>query len=610
LTLARGAPYACEVVKYSRAVLLWVALAVGLCARAQVADAIAFTVTMPEPASHTFRVSMRCDGLESATEDFKMPAWTPGFYRILDYAKYVSHFRAHDGAGRELTWEKTSRNTWRVATEDARSVVVDYDVQGALTFGAQNYLGADRGYISPAGLYLYPAGQIRHPVTVTIEPPPDWHRMASGLDAVAGSRNTFSAPDFDVLYDCPMLLGNQEALEFEAHGVPHQVALENVPESVDRHKLLADLQHIVEAGTGLMGAIPYRHYTFLLMGKGNGGIEHLNSASISFDGASLTNEKGYRNWLSYVAHEYFHNFNVKRIRPIALGPFDYETENLTNLLWVSEGLTVYYQDILLVRAGLGTREQYLEKMAAALDRFENASGHRYQSAAESSRNTWASLFGTSDRNTTVSYYDNGAMLGAMLDLKIRHESGNQTSLDGVMRALYRKYFLEKGRGFSDAEFRAECESAAGAGLGEVFDYASTTADADYGKYFAYAGLDLRITEEDAPGAWLGVNTRTTDGKIFADSFSAGSPAPNAGMAAGDQIAEVDGAAATLKALTDRLAARRPGDTLKLRLTRGEASIDVEVVLGKNRKRSFHLEPAANPGPLEASILKDWLRKEQ
>jgi predicted metalloprotease with PDZ domain len=590
--------------------LLWVALVVLFGGSAQAADSIAFTVTMPQPSNHTFHVSMQYSRPEGTTEDFKMPAWTPGFYRILDYAKYVSHFSARDGAGRELGWEKTTGNTWRVVTDGAHSVTLDYDVLGTLIFGAQNYLGTDRGYISPAGLYLYPIRQLHHAVTVTIELPPDWHRMASGLDAVAESRNTFSAPDFDFLYDCPMLLGNQESLEFEVQGVPHQVALENVPESVDRHKLLADLERIVEASTTLMGAMPYRHYTFLLMGKGNGGIEHLNSASISFDGASLTNERGYRGWLSYVAHEYFHNFNVKRIRPIALGPFDYDTENLTNMLWVSEGLTVYYQDIVLVRAGLLTQEQYLEKMSTAMGRFENTPGHHHQSATESSLNTWATLAGASDRNTTMSYYDNGAMLGAMLDLKIRHQSGNRASLDSVMRSLYQKFAVEKRRGFTDAEFRAECESAAGGSLSEVFDYASTTADVDYGKYYAYAGLVLRITDQDAPGAWLGVNTHTADNKIFVTSFSAGSPARSAGVMAGDRVVEVDGTAATVKGLNERLATRKPGDTLKLRLARGDATMDVEVMLGKSRKRTFGLEPVSNPALLEGAILQDWLRTER
>ena len=601
--------------RYTRGVRLGLAAAmVGVVAvlagaPARAAEPIAFTVTMPQPADHTFHVAMRTGGLDGEIADFKMPAWTPGFYRMLDYAQYVSHFRARDGAGRELGWEKTTRNTWRVATGGARTVTLDYDVLGAIKFGTQNYLDAARAYISPAGLYLYPAGQLRRAVTVAIEAPPDWHRMAGGLDPVPGSPNTFSAPDFDVLYDCPMLLGNQETLEFAVRGVPHYVAIENVPESVDRPKMLADFERIVEAATALMGAIPYRHYTFLLMGKGIGGIEHLNSASISFDGASVATVKGRRRWLSYVSHEYFHNFNVKRIRPLALGPFDYDAPNLTDMLWVSEGLTVYYEDIVLVRAGLDTRDQYLDEMSSALARFENGSGHRYQSATESSLTTWDTPFGGGNR-AMISYYNNGAMLGAMLDLKIRHESGNRASLDGAMRALYEKYAIEKNRGFTDAEFRAECESAAGADLGEVFDYAATTLEPDYAKYFAYAGLALRTTVEDAPGAWLGVNMQTADGRLVVASFSAGSPAAQAGVAAGDRIVEVDGAAATAKALADRLAAAKPGDKLKLHLARGDASPDVEVVLGKNHKRTFKLEPVANPGALEAAILKDWLRQER
>jgi predicted metalloprotease with PDZ domain len=185
---------------------------------------------------------------------------------------------------------------------------------------------------------------------------------------------------------------------------------------------------------------------------------------------------------------------VKRIRPLALGPFDYDQENLTELLWVSEGLSVYYQDLLLVRAGLMSRQQYLEKLAAAISAFENAPGRNYQSATEASLNTWSSGSGVAgDRNTTISYYNNGAMLGAMLELNIRSASSNRHSLDDVMRGLYRKYYVEQKRGFTAAEFRAECEAAAGAALGELFDYASTSREVDYERQFALAGLRLDVT---------------------------------------------------------------------------------------------------------------------
>src|SRR5689334_5976251 len=208
--------------------------------------------------------------------------------------------------------------------------------------------------------------------------------------------------------------------------------------------MIADLKAMVAAATNLMGDVTYNDYTFLMMGRGAGGIEHANSSSNQFDGNSLATPAGYLRWLSFICHEYFHNFNVKRIRPLALGPFDYDQENLTNMLWVSEGLSVYYQDLVLVRAGLMSRDQYLTKLATAIGTFENASGHHYQSATESSQNTWNSGSGVGgDRNTTISYYNNGSMIGAMLDLKIREDSGNRKSLDDVMRAMYRKYYLQK-----------------------------------------------------------------------------------------------------------------------------------------------------------------------
>jgi predicted metalloprotease with PDZ domain len=334
-------------------------------------------------------------------------------------------------------------------------------------------------------------------------------------------------------------------------------------------------------------------------------VEHLNSASILFNGNSLGTPEGYLRWLSYVAHEYFHNFNVKRIRPLALGPFDYETENQTNMLWVSEGLSVYYQDLLLVRAGLMTRDQYLDKMSGAIARFENASGHRYQSATESSWNTWGTSGVGGDRNTSISYYDNGGMLGAMLDLAIRKGSGNRKSLDDAMRALYNTYYKTKKRGFTDAEFREECERAAGGPLEEVFSYASTTRDADYAKYFALAGLETKVKTEDAPGAYLGANVQAHDGKLVVTGVDAESPAEAAGMRVEDWIAQIDGAAASVKALSAALASKMPGDRLKL-----SGSHDIDAKLGKNTKKTWSIAPTPEAGELPREILKDWLRAQQ
>lgn len=615
---------------FTRTFLLWALLAVACPVNAK----MAFTVSMPQPANHTYHVALRCDGLKGDLHDFKMPQWSPGYYGIRDYASSVSSFRAEDGSGNALAWEKVTRNTWRVVAANAGTIVLNYDVFGNTVFAANSYLGDDRAYISPAGMFVHQAGQLQQPATVEIRLPSNWKGIATGLDPVKGAPNTFEAADFDVLYDCPMLIGNQERFQFEVKGVPHYVVIENVPPTVDRPKMIADLKTMVTAATRLMGDVPYKHYTFLMMGRGGGGIEHANSSSNQFDGNSLTTPAGYRRWLSFICHEYFHNFNVKRIRPLALGPFDYDQENLTNMLWVSEGLSVYYQDLILVRAGLMTQEQYLTKMAAAIGAFENATGHYYQSATESSQNTWSSGSGVGgDRNTTISYYNNGAMLGAMLDLKIRESSANRKSLDDVMRAMYRKYYLEKKRGFTDAEFRMECENAAGANLTELFAYASTAKAVDYAHYFAMSGLRLDAATADATGGFIGLYTRNqeiplseiaTGGgrgagggraaavphlKLIVTEVAANSPAAAADLIAGDWIVEVDGAPATARVLNEAINAKSPGGTIRLHVSRAGKDLDVTVAVAPNVKRTYRLEPVEHATPVQSGILTAWLRSE-
>ncbi|MGA2585528.1 MAG: PDZ domain-containing protein [Candidatus Aminicenantales bacterium] len=570
---------------------------------------MAFTVSMDRPNTHYFHVVFRVDGLKGETQDFKMPAWTPGYYLIMDYAKNVINFRAEDSAGNLLAWQKTAKNTWRVKSGKSAFVAVSYDVYAFARSVADSYLDDSRGFISPTGVFMHIAGRLQHPVIVAVKPYQDWSRVSTGLDPVPERPNTFSAPDFDVLYDSPILAGNQEILPFEVQGIPHLFVADNLG-TLDRAKFSSDLKRMVEAAAALIGEIPYRRYVFLGIGPGGGGLEHLNSVALTLNAAGLSSPAGYKSFLSFVSHEFFHLYNVKRIRPIALGPFDYDRENYTNMLWVAEGFTVYYEDLILNRAGLLGRDEILERFRSTIARFENAPGHLVQSATQSSFDTWIQFFNRNENaaNTTISYYDKGAALGLLLDLKIRNETKNRKSLDDVMRTLYQKFYKEKKRGFTDLEFREVCEGAAGCSLAEIFDdYAATVKDIDYGKYLAFAGLDIDVQPRETPGADFGAVARDQNGALIISSVVLDSPASRAGLSAQDEIVALDGVRAQARTLSELLGAGKAGDKVKVLISRRNINREVEVVLGKKTERSFRMKPIANPTPLQAAIFRDWLK---
>ena len=580
-------------------------------AAAQTAGTMAFTVSMEQPSTHYYHIEFRCDGLRGDAQDFKMPVWMPGYYRIMDYSKDVINFKVVDGAGHLLAWAKTNKNTWHVKTANSPQIVVSYDVYAFTVFVGNNYLDDQRGYIVGPGTYMNVAGMINHPATVTFKPYKNWS-VANGLDPVPGQPNTFSAPDFDLLYDCPTMFGTFEQLHFDVKGVPHTIVLEGIPASIDRNKITADFKTIVTTATELMGDIPYKHYTFLCIGKGAGGVEHLTSAAMLSNGEGLVTPQGYRGWLGFASHEYFHTFNVKRIRPIALGPFDYDRENYTNMLWVSEGFTSYFSSLVLERAGLTSRDQYLNSLSNGMARLENGSAHLFQSAAQSSMDTWITGGrggGSGDENavnTTISYYSKGSALGPVLDLKIRNETNNQKSLDTVMRTLYKEFYQEKKRGFTDEEFREVCERTAGTKLAEFFDdYVYSTKEVDFAKYFQFAGLKLDTELRARPEAYLGAdmaNNGNTISRVEVDS-----PARAGGLSAQDLILAVDGSPLGNRKIDDILKTKKSGDMLKLLVARANAIEEINVVLGSKMERSFKITPVDNPTPLQAAILKDWLK---
>lgn len=567
-----------------------------------------YTVSMENPNQHYFHVTCAYSGFTEEDITFRLPVWTPGYYMIMDYPKYVVGFEAFDSEGRKLKWIKTSKNSWQIHCGNIRDVRINYDVYAFRISVADSYLDDGRGFISPTGIFMHPEGKLNLPVTVKIVPYEKFTNVSTGLDGVPGAVNTFYAPDFDVLYDCPILAGNQEILTFNVDGIPYTIAAEELG-NIDRNKLIEDHTKIIKTAASIFGEVPYRHYTFIVMYDGRGGLEHTNSMAVFSGPGSFSSPEAYKRWLDFTAHEFFHLYNVKTIRPIALGPFDYDRENYTTMLWFSEGVTSYYENLILNRAGIYSREEVLRELSNSIAGFENIPGKKYQSAAQASFDAWIYFLSRSENtlNTTISYYDKGCAIGMLLDLAIRHETGNKKSLDDVMRSLYQVYYKGKKRGFTDEEFREVCEKTAGKELDEIFDiYINTTAEIDYNKYLGYAGLSIDTAGPTEP--WLGISTNENNGILTVTSVERGSPACSAGLSARDVITEINGSKASAAMLNEVLKKAVTGDKIKITATHRNITNTMEIETGKSPVRSYEIKPVPDPDKTQIYLLNSWLNE--
>jgi len=456
-------------------------------------EMLQYSISMPYPSSHYYHVECIITNWKTDTLDLKMPQWMPGYYQVMNYAEKVENISAIDSHSKKMILHKTDDHSWRLINGSHQYLKLSYDVKADKQFVANSFLDSTHAYIVPAGLFVYINNNINTPVSVKIIPNKKWNNIATGLEAVPGKQYEFTAPDFDILYDCPILMGNLEELpSFKVKGIEHRFIGYKMG-SFDKAGFMSNLQKIVEAAVSIIGDIPYKRYTFIGIGPGRGGIEHLNNTTVSFDGNTLNSTAGMNKMMNFLAHEYFHHYNVKRIRPFELGPFDYDKGSRTNLLWVSEGLSVYYEYLIVKRAGLINKQSLFNDFENNINAFENDPGRSYQSLKQASYETWSDgpfgKQGASD-DKSISYYDKGPVVGLLLDFRIRNATENKKSLDDVMRFLYWEYYKKLARGFTDAEFEQACETIAGISLNDVFEYVYTTRPLDYNHYLLYAGLKL------------------------------------------------------------------------------------------------------------------------
>ena len=453
---------------------------------------VEYSVTFENPAEHYINVELSISNIQDSVIDLRMPVWATGYYIILDSPKHLTDFRVTTNNGETIAWSKPLKNSWLIHNGKNKEILVKYRIFANNKSVGEANVDRERAFLATNEVFLFINNQIQTPSTIRITPWEGWSKITTGLKRVEGEENTYYAKDFDVLFDSPIFIGNQLTINFKHEERDFEICVSR-PEGLDTARFVADFKKIVTAAKNIIGHIPYENYALIMMEPGGGGLEHTNSQAIFTDSdLSFPNPGAYNNFMNFVAHEYFHLYNVKTIRPIELGPFNYNGECYTESLWISEGLTCFYENVIMKQAGLSDARTILNYVTDNLKAYEPYQGKNRMSLAQSSTDIGLNFFNrdANGQDVRISYYTKGPVIGLLLDIAIRQASNNTYSCDDVMRALYNRYYLKAGRGFTPEEFWAICEEYSGTSLSEIKDYVYTTCPVDYEKYFNYAGLTM------------------------------------------------------------------------------------------------------------------------
>lgn len=574
---------------------------------------IKFEVSFKEPQAHYVEVQMEIDDVSGEYVDVKMPVWAPGSYLIREFSKNVEGVSAKKKGGEQLETLKLSKNTWRITTEGEKSVMLNYRVYAFEVSVRTSFIDDTHAFLSPTGIFMYVDKQISRPAEVQVIPHPSWSKVSTGLEPIEGKEFAYHAADFDVLFDSPIEVGNQDTFEFTAAGIPHEVAMYGGG-NYDKEKLKADMAKIVESATSIYGENPNKRYVFIVHNylSGGGGLEHSNSTVLGASRFNYATERGYKGFLGLVAHEYFHLWNIKRLRPVALGPFNYDEENYTTNLWIAEGFTAYYDNLLVRRGGFYTEGEYLKMLADDISAVENRPGNHVQPLSESSFDAWIKYYRPDENsvNSVISYYNKGALMAMMMDVKILQATNGEKGLDDVMKEAYITFFKKRDKGYTDEEFKKLAEGVAGVSLDDIYYMVNNAVSPDYNKYFNHVGLELINANEGYESPDLGIRINTSDGRLSVQSVLRGSGAWDGGINVKDELIGVNGYRidANGKELDRVVQSSKVGDSLKLLASRDGILKELTIQLTANKMGSYVIMPIENPSEDQNRLKEKWLAK--
>ncbi|MGF6540870.1 M61 family metallopeptidase [Paraburkholderia youngii] len=593
---------------------------------------IRYTIVPSNPAAHLFEVTVTVADPDPAGQRFMLPVWIPGSYMVREFARNIVTLRAVNDAGRKVRVEKVDKHTWLAAP-----------VKGALTLRYEVYawdmsvraahLDDTIGFFNGTSVFLSALGHEDAQCVVDIQKPQgaayrDW-RVATALPEARGTRRygfgEYRAQNYDELVDHPVTLGEFALATFKSHGVPHDVVIGGRVIGLDMERLCRDLKRICEAQIALFEPkskkAPVERYVFMTQAvtDGYGGLEHRASTALICNRTDLPVQgrdamsEGYRTYLGLCSHEYFHTWNVKRIKPAGFAPYDLGVENYTSLLWLFEGFTSYYDDLILVRSGVISQDDYFGLLGKVIGGVQRGSGRLKQSVAESSFDAWVKYYRQDENapNAIVSYYTKGSLIALAFDLTIRAQTGNQKSLDDVMRLLWKRFgrdfYRGKPVGVDESEIEAIFAEASGAELAELFaEGVRGTRDLPLDALLAPFGVTLAPDVDKNGKPSLGVRLRGGADCALA-TVHEGSAAQKAGLSAGDVLIALDGLRVTGGNIDALLARYQPGAKVEVHAFRRDELRVTQVKLDGPEVARYKLT-VSDHRPAARKALERWLTK--
>ena len=562
---------------------------------------ITYSVSLSNVASQQFHVVTDIKNINQPRLELSLPTWTPGWYVVEDYAKNIIRFKITDASGKWLQPRMTRKQTWSVDTKGTRQIRVEYDYSATVLGLNQAKVATDFAFFTGIELFLEPIGHRNTPSTLKFQLPAGW-KLMSALKETSDPM-TFTAADYDTLVDAPALMGNFDVTGFQVEGKPHYFAA--APAGVfnaEKSKRFTEiLGSTIKAQSAIFGGLPYEKYVafyFFMPAQSNasGALEHLNSyVSFAPQGERATPEQ----IIGTGSHEFFHLWNVKRIRPAEMWPYDYSRENESPLLWVSEGFTNYYGIVGTYRGGVTTKEQFLASAANAAAGIENSEARKYIPPASSSMITWVGY--DTPQAFAISYYTQGQNLAALLDLSIRNDTNGTASLDDVFRALYRDHY-QKNKGFTTNEMITIINRLSKKDYTDFFNrYVFGVEVPDYDRIFGYAGYRIERKPQSTPDFGFSIRPR-------GNGFTVTGVEPNGSAAAanlreGDVITKINGGS-PFEAPFGTFA----GKDIKLAVNRGGETLELPMKVGSREFTAFSLVETANATQQQIKIRDGWLKR--